>query len=114
MSHPTQDVPGLLQRTVGLPKRQKTSAGSPDCHLDRWAPRQAVRDMHWPSSEDSNSTGILLRPICIFFFIFLFYFIFNIYLFIVRKYIVAVSRHSRRGCQISLQMVVSLHVVAGI
>jgi hypothetical protein len=36
-----------------------------------------------------------------------------IYLFIC-KYTVAVFRHSRRGSQISLQMVVSHHVVTGI
>jgi hypothetical protein len=34
-------------------------------------------------------------------------------LFIIYKYTVAVFRHSRRGHQISLQMVVSHHVVAG-
>jgi hypothetical protein len=38
----------------------------------------------------------------------------KIYLFIICKYIVAVFRHSRRGRQILLQMVVSHHVVAGI
>jgi hypothetical protein len=39
----------------------------------------------------------------------------NIYLlFIICKYTVAVLRHSRRGSQISLRMVVSHHVVAGI
>jgi hypothetical protein len=38
---------------------------------------------------------------------------FNIYLFIICKYTVAVFRHSRRGNQISLQMVVNHHVVAG-
>jgi hypothetical protein len=37
-----------------------------------------------------------------------------IYLFIICKYTVAVFRHSRREHQISLQMVVSHHVVAGI
>jgi hypothetical protein len=37
----------------------------------------------------------------------------KIYLFIICKYIVAVLRHSRRGHQISLWMVVSHHVVAG-
>ena len=37
-----------------------------------------------------------------------------IYLFIVCKYTVAVLRHSRRGSQISLRMVMSHHVVAGI
>jgi hypothetical protein len=38
----------------------------------------------------------------------------KIYLFIICKYTVAVFRHPRRGHQISLQMVVSHHVVAGI
>jgi hypothetical protein len=37
-----------------------------------------------------------------------------IYLFIICKYTVAVSRLSRGGHQISLQVVVSHHVVAGI
>jgi hypothetical protein len=37
-----------------------------------------------------------------------------IYLFIICKYTVAVFRHSRRGSQISLRMVVSHYVVAGI
>jgi hypothetical protein len=36
------------------------------------------------------------------------------YLFIICKYTVAVFRHSRRGHQISLRMVVSHHVFAGI
>jgi hypothetical protein len=35
-------------------------------------------------------------------------------LFITSKYTVAVFRNTRRGCEISLQMVVSHHVVAGI
>jgi hypothetical protein len=38
----------------------------------------------------------------------------KIYLFIICKYTVAAFRHSRRGHQIPLQMVVSCHVVAGI
>jgi len=38
----------------------------------------------------------------------------KLYLLIIYKYIVAVFRHTRRGHQISLQMVVSHHVVAGI
>jgi hypothetical protein len=33
---------------------------------------------------------------------------------IIHKYTVAVFRHARRGCQISLQVVVSHHVVARI
>jgi hypothetical protein len=37
---------------------------------------------------------------------------FKIYLFIIYKYTVAVFRHTRRGHQISLQMVVSHCVVA--
>jgi hypothetical protein len=41
-------------------------------------------------------------------------FFLKIYLFIIYKYTVAVFRHTRRGHQISLQMVVSHHVVAGI
>jgi len=42
-----------------------------------------------------------------------FYFFLRIYLFIIYKYTVAVFRHTRRGHQIPLQMVVSHHVVAG-
>ena len=38
----------------------------------------------------------------------------KIYLFYVYEYSVAVFRHTRRGHQISLQMVVSHHMVAGI
>ena len=47
-------------------------------------------------------------------FLFLFFFFLKIYLLIICKYTVAVFRHSRRGSQISLRMVVSHHVVAGI
>jgi hypothetical protein len=43
-----------------------------------------------------------------------FFFFLKIYLFIICKYTVAVFRHSRRGREILLQMVVSHHVVAGI
>ena len=38
----------------------------------------------------------------------------DLFIFIICKYTVAVFRHSRRGSQISFQMVVSHHVVAGI
>jgi hypothetical protein len=48
------------------------------------------------------------------FFSFLFSFSFLKDLFIICKYTVAVFRNNRRGHQISLQMVVSHHVVAGI
>jgi hypothetical protein len=49
-----------------------------------------------------------------FFWFFFIGFFLKVYLFIICKYTVAVFRHSRRGHQISLQMVVSHHVVAGI
>jgi hypothetical protein len=43
-----------------------------------------------------------------------FFFFKDLFIFIIYKYTVAVFRHSRRGSQISLRMVVSHHVVAGI
>jgi hypothetical protein len=49
-----------------------------------------------------------------FFACFLSFFFLKIYLFIICKYTVAVFRHTRRGSQILLRMVVSHHVVAGI
>ena len=50
-----------------------------------------------------------------FYYYFIRYFLFfKIYLFIICKYTVAVFRHSKRGHQISLRMVVSHHMVAGI
>jgi hypothetical protein len=42
------------------------------------------------------------------------FFFFKDLFIIICKYTVAVLRHSRRGSQISLRMVVSHHVVAGI
>jgi hypothetical protein len=44
----------------------------------------------------------------------LIFFFLKIYLFIICKYTVAVFRHTRRGRQILLQVVVSHHMVAGI
>jgi hypothetical protein len=41
-------------------------------------------------------------------------FFLKIYLFIICKYTVVVFRYTRRGHQISLRVVVSHHVVAGI
>ena len=41
-------------------------------------------------------------------------FFFKICLFYVYEYTVAIFRHTRRGHQIPLQMVVSHHVIAGI
>jgi hypothetical protein len=46
-------------------------------------------------------------------FVFSFLFLRFIYSFNVYEYTVAVFRHTRRGHQIPLQMVVSHHVVAG-
>ena len=40
-------------------------------------------------------------------------FLFFVFVFYVYEYTVAVFRHTRRGHQILLQMVVSHHVVAG-
>jgi hypothetical protein len=44
----------------------------------------------------------------------IFFFLKKIYLFIICKYTVVVFRYTRRGHQISLRVVVSHHVVAGI
>jgi hypothetical protein len=46
--------------------------------------------------------------------LFLSFLFFKICLFTICKYTVAVFRHSRKGHQISLRMVVSHHVDAGI
>jgi hypothetical protein len=55
----------------------------------------------------------MLVLFCFIFYFYLFIFL-KIYLFIICKYTVAVLRHSRRESQISLRMVESHHVVAGI
>jgi hypothetical protein len=62
----------------------------------------------------SVAPGILLNKNHLAFFNITHFFFCFIYLFIICKYTVAVFRHSRRGHQISLRMVVSHHVVAGI
>jgi hypothetical protein len=62
-----------------------------------------------PSIFSFEQKSLVLNNTSFFFFSFFF---FKIYLFIICKYTVAVFRHSRRGHQISLQMVVS-HVVVG-
>jgi hypothetical protein len=54
------------------------------------------------------SLNLLLILLLVFFEVFFFN------LLIICKYTVTVFRHSRRGSQISLRMVVSHHVVAGI
>jgi hypothetical protein len=56
--------------------------------------------------------GDFLKVLCMF--LFKLFFSLKIYLFIIYKYTVAVFSDTRRGHQISLQMVVSHHVVAGI
>jgi hypothetical protein len=60
----------------------------------------------WVLSLPLRTCPVLVR--------FLFFFFFKIYLLVICKYTVADFRHSRRGSQISLWMVVSHHVVAGI
>jgi hypothetical protein len=49
-----------------------------------------------------------------FWFSFFFFLFFKIYFLYVYEYTVALFRHTRRGHQIALQMVVRHHVVAGI
>ena len=62
----------------------------------------------WPQILDLNVT-VPNKTFTFFFFFFV-----KIYLFIICKYTVVVFRHTRRGSQISLRVVVSHHVVAGI
>jgi hypothetical protein len=50
--------------------------------------------------------------ICICVYIYIYIYIYDLFI-IICEYTVAVFRHARRGCQISLQMVVSYQVVAG-
>jgi hypothetical protein len=69
---------------------------------------QESRPLRTESSEDRVVLAPLILPDRILFFFF------NIYLFIICKYTVAVFRYSRREHQILLWMVVSHHVVAGI
>jgi hypothetical protein len=88
----------------------------------RWGeqPHQALRGCQWLSfdfvqrSWTASTPGLKLPdsaevvPSAFFFKIYLF-----IYFIYIYEYIVAIFRHTRRGHQISLQMVVSHHVVAG-
>jgi len=55
--------------------------------------------------EGAPDVGFVCLFVCLFL---------KIYLLIIYKYTVAVFRHTRKGHQIPLQMVVSHHVVAGI
>jgi hypothetical protein len=61
-------------------------------------------------SKANTAKSIVIKQLEIMFEVYFF----KIYLFIICKYTVAVFRHSRRVRQISLQMVVSHHVFAGI
>jgi hypothetical protein len=78
-----------------------------------WWPLQGPQGLYviWPLQNAARQETPCLRSLSFFFFFNFFRFI---YLFIICKYTVAVFRHSRRGSQISLWMVVSHHVVAGI
>ena len=60
--------------------------------------------------EEREERPLVLQRLCapVHFFFFL-----MIYLFIICKYTVAVYRHTRRGRQISLEVAVNHHVVAG-
>jgi hypothetical protein len=58
--------------------------------------------------------GYLCVQMCASLHLYVSFLFFKIYLFIICKYTVAVFRHTRRGRQISLRMVVSHYVVAGI
>jgi hypothetical protein len=64
--------------------------------------------LHWfPNKKEKRKKGRKTVRGYSFFFL-------KIYLFIIYKYTVAVLRHTRKGHQISLQMVVSHHAAAGI
>jgi len=60
---------------------------------------------HCPSFSDDYSSKDQFKSSVVFL---------KSYLFIIYKYTVAVFRHTRRGHQISLQIVVGPHVVAGV
>jgi hypothetical protein len=72
-----------------------------------------ITKMSWFQKHSAN---VLAMGLAFFFFFFLKSnsFFFKDLFIITCKYTVAVFRHSRRGSQISLQRVVSHHVVAGI
>ena len=65
----------------------------------------AFQFLDWIQMQEKWSHRILILSIDL---------LFKDLFIIVYKYTVAVFRHTRRGCQISLQMVVSHHVVAKI
>jgi hypothetical protein len=69
----------------------------------------SVPGSQFPHCKNHRHLGVCFHKRFTFFIFFLRF----IYLFLICKYTVAVFRHSRRGRQISLRMVVSHHVVAG-
>jgi hypothetical protein len=69
------------------------------------------RQIRTPRIKSQPEQGFLFFKIDLFIYLFIYLFIF--YLFNVCEYTVALFRHTRRGHQIPLQMVVSHHVVAG-
>jgi hypothetical protein len=100
------------ERLYSLEKAQSTRPGAtgplighlPATHLSYvWIPPQVFL-VDALSHVYSSGGGDLSVSLSFFFLRFIYFFI----------YTVAVLRHTRRGCQISLRMVVSYHVVAGI
>jgi hypothetical protein len=94
-----RNSPASASQVLGL----KACATTPGSDIDflppgnGWLHKLQFR-VHWEILSSKNTLGFFLK----------------IYLFIICKYTVAVFRHSRRGHQISLWMVLSHHVVAGI
>jgi hypothetical protein len=82
------------------------------CQAGKKLSSTVEKSVAWTLYLEKGFPGISVTTV--FFFLIFFFFFLKIHLFIICKYTVAVLRHSRRGRQISLQMVVSHHVVAGI
>ena len=69
-----------------------------------------------PGALEEQAVLLTTEPslqLIVFSFVFVFVYFFKIYLFNICEYIVAVFRHTRRGHQVLLQIVVSHHGVAG-
>jgi len=98
--------------TYQFPKNRLVSTGLGNQH---WAPQKGQSKLNCACSQKARSptsyqlcVGVLSQVVHVLFFFF------KIYLFIVYTVdTAAVFRHTRRGHRISLQMVVSHHVVAG-
>jgi hypothetical protein len=78
------------------------------------ATRTDFRPFHRPGKYYTTELHPLVLEMLDQSFLSFFFFFLKIYFINICKYTVAVFRHSRRGSQILLQMVVSHHVVAGI